>query len=300
MTAPLYVGLDAGGSKTCALATVGSEPPLRLDGPGAHALRDGAAAAAGVCLQLVAQAQDAFHGAPLAGVCVGMAGAGREQERAETERRLREALGEGVPLALVHDAEIALEAAFGPESGAVVIAGTGSIIYARTEDGCSLRAGGWGALLGDDGSGTALGRAALRAALAMRDGGPPTMLADRIAEAHGLDSAEAIVRAVQDGSVRLAMFAPLVLEAAAADDWAAHQILARETNALAQQAGWIATRAGETLARQVAFTGGLSGEAVYAEALTAALARYLPDWRIARSEREPAEGALALAQRLPA
>ncbi|MFN3597155.1 MAG: BadF/BadG/BcrA/BcrD ATPase family protein [Rubricoccaceae bacterium] len=300
MTAPLFVGLDAGGSKTCALATTGAGEPLRLDGPGAHALRDGPEAAAGVCLELIAQAQDAFHSATLAGVCVGMAGAGREEERARTEQRLRTHLGEHVALALVHDADIALEAAFGAGSGTIVIAGTGSIVYARTEDGRSLRAGGWGALLGDDGSGTALGRGALRAALAMRDGGPPTTLAERLAEVHRLDSAEAIVQAVQGGAVRLAMFAPLVLEAAANDDWAAHQIIARETNALAQQAGWVATRGGEALAQRVAFTGGLSGEAIYAEALAGALARYLPGWEVRRSAREPAEGALARAQRLPA
>ncbi|HEX8385076.1 MAG TPA: ATPase, partial [Rubricoccaceae bacterium] len=86
--------------------------------------------------------------------------------------------------------------------------------------------------------------------------------------------------------------------AAEADDWVAGAVLARETNALAQQTGWLATRAAETVAHRIATCGGLTAEPVYRAALDAALARHLPGWTVRRSDAEPAQGALAMAERL--
>ncbi len=295
MSAPLFVGLDAGGTKTAVLAHAGGAPQ-RFVGPGAHALRDGADGAAATLAALVGQARAAFGGAELGGVAVGLAGAGRAPEQDAVAVALRGYLG-GARVAVTHDADVALEAAFGDESGAVLLVGTGTLVYARASDGATLRAGGWGLALGDDGSGAALGRHALRAVLAAHDGGPPTALADLAAEA-GLDTAAAVLDAVYAEARPLASFAPLLLAAAAAEDWVATAILARDTNALAQQAGWLATRAGDTVRHRLATCGGLTAEPVYCAALDAALARHLPGWTVSRSEREPAHGALALAERL--
>jgi glucosamine kinase len=295
MTTPLFVGLDAGGTKTAVLAHAGGAPQ-RFVGPGAHALRDGADGAAETLAALVGQAREAFGGAEIGGVAVGLAGAGRAPEQAAVAAALRGRLG-GARVAVTHDADVALEAAWGSESGAVLLVGTGSLVYARTLDGATLRAGGWGLALGDDGSGAALGRHALRAILAAHDGGPPTALADLAAEA-GLGTPEAVLDAVYNDGRPLAGFAPLLLAAAAADDWVATSLLARETNALAQQTGWLATRAAETVAHRIATCGGLTAEPVYQAALDAALARHLPGWTVRRSDAEPAQGALAMAERL--
>ena len=48
--------------------------------------------------------------------------------------------------------------------GVALIAGTGSVAFGRAADGRTIRCGGWGYLLGDEGSGYAIGRAALRLA----------------------------------------------------------------------------------------------------------------------------------------
>lgn len=294
MPTPLYVGVDAGGTSTAALARVGTET-RRLYGPGAQAFRDGPAAAAATIAALVGEARTAFEEAPLAGLAVGIAGGGRAEERDAVQVALRDSLGTDA-VSVTDDAVIALEAAYGEESGTILVVGTGSIGYARTLDGDILRVGGWGAALVDDGSGASLGRAALRAVLADYDGGPPTSLGALAATLFGLQTADA-VRAEAAGG-RLARFAPLLLAGATEEDWVATSTLARETNALAQQLGWLATRVGDSVTPRLTLAGGLSGEPVYTASLLAALDRHLPGWSLASTPADPAEGALAMALRM--
>lgn len=298
MASPLYLGLDAGGTKTAAVACLAGDPSARrhFAGDAAQATRDGAAAAAASLARLIDEARAAYAGVPLGGVVVGMAGAGAP----ETQEAVRAALAAhvgGARVLVTHDAEIALDAAWGTGSGAVLIVGTGSVVHARTVDGVALRAGGWGPALGDDGSGTALGRAALRGALAAWDGGPPTALAEVLAERHGLADARAVIAAAHAPGARLSAFADVLLAAAEADDWVATQTLAREANALAQQAGWLATAAGDALTPRLALAGGLTRHAVYVAPLRAALDRHLPGWTVADDAVDPVDGALARALR---
>lgn len=295
MTEPVYVGVDAGGTKTALLAARGDETVART-GPGAQALRDGPDAAAATVAELVGQAQDAA-GAPVAGLAVGMAGAGRGETRAALAEALRRRFA-GAAVRVVHDAEVAYHAAWGDESGALLIVGTGSLVFARDGAGRALRAGGWGTALGDDGGGTALGRAALRVLLAALDGGPPSALPAIAAEARGLVSADDVFEAVYARREPLGSFAGLALAAVEAGDWAAEAALHAEVNALAKQAGWLATRAGETVRQRLAVAGGLAGEPVYRAALDAALGRHLPGWTVAARAVRPAEGALAMARAL--
>ena len=95
---------------------------------------------------------------------------------------------------MVNDALVALEAGAPGEPGVVVISGTGSISYGRNAQGEAARAGGWGYVLGDEGSGYWIGRAALRAVLRQADRRGPV---DR---AHGA-AAEAFRRGAPAGSI---------------------------------------------------------------------------------------------------
>jgi N-acetylglucosamine kinase-like BadF-type ATPase len=303
----LFIGLDAGGTKT-ALRAEGPGGAFTRTGPGVNVRRDGPEAAVNVLGALIVNARAAQPEAVLGGVAAGIAGAGEETDQRRIAAALRQALGptgSGIPVAVVHDAEIALEAAFpsgtsrfGDGTGVIVIAGTGSIVYGRLSTGATLRAGGWGRRLGDDGSGTALGRAALRAACAHRDGGPPTALTARLAETDGLDSLDAILRWTYDGHGDLATLAPPLLAAAEAGDTVASAILDAETDALAQQAAWLARRAGGRLEKRVSLLGGLIEEPTYRQALLQALAHRLPGWLAAPCACEPVEGAVRLARRL--
>ncbi|WP_094547936.1 BadF/BadG/BcrA/BcrD ATPase family protein [Rubricoccus marinus] len=295
----LVIGLDAGGTKTAAHARLGSRE-FTLTGPGTNVLRDGTDAAARTLAEIVREASGEAGGAAVSSVCAGVAGAGREPERSQLEFSLAASLGTDVTVRVVHDAHIALDAAWEGGSGAVLVVGTGSVLFGRTEEGEMVRAGGWGSRLGDDGSGTALGRAAVRATLAAFDGGPPTALTERFAESEDLHSAADVVHVVYEANRPLASFAPVLLAACEAGDWVAEQALMRETNALGQQAGWLATRVADTLTHRLALVGGLSGEPVYRAALTSALDRHLPGWAIEADPPPPVRGALWMAEALVA
>ena len=299
MGSALVIGVDAGGTKTALRAEAGGRA-LHLVGPGLNLRRDGQEAAARRLTALVAEAVAAHPGHPLDGLAVGLAGGGDEDDRAALGQRLRSALalGPAFPLLVVHDAEIALEAAFGDGPGVVVIAGTGSVVYARLYTGDTLRAGGWGSRLGDAGSGTALGRAALRAACAHHDGGLPTTLTARLAEAYGLDDLDALLGWASDESNDPATLAPLLVAAADGGDGVAGDLLEAETDALAQQAAWLVRRAGGRAERRIALLGGLLNETPYQQALLQALAHRLPGWFASVADRAPVEGAVALARKL--
>ena len=296
MSDALFVGVDGGGTKTVALAAVGDRT-ARFSGGAAQALRDGSGVAAEAVAALIDEARDHFPEAELAGVAVGLAGAGRESVRSAVADALRPALGDA-PLVVTHDADVAYHAAWGEDSGALVLVGTGSLVLARLDDGAEHRVGGWGSALGDDGSGAALGRAALRALLAALDGGPPSALPEIAAESHALASRSDVLTAVYESARPLGSFAPLLLAAVEAGDWAAEAALRAETNALAKQVGWIATQCGDGLKKRLAVFGGLAGEPVYWAALEPAIERHVPGWSVARPDAEPVDGALAMARAL--
>jgi N-acetylglucosamine kinase-like BadF-type ATPase len=78
----------------------------------------------------------------------------------------------GCKVTVVHDTRLVLAAA-GLESGIALIAGTGSVAFGRDRKGRESRAGGWGWLLGDDGSGPWLAREAAREVMRRADAGEP-------------------------------------------------------------------------------------------------------------------------------
>ena len=293
----LYIGLDAGGTKTALLARVAQrETPLTLTGPAANLQRQGEAETARVLATLARQAIDRNPDARLAAVCAGIAGAGHPADQQALAARLRSLLGDLGPFALeiTHDGAIALEAAFEGGSGVIVIAGTGSILFARTDTGETTRAGGWGYLLGDEGSGHHLGLDGLRAVAHAYDGGPPTRLQLLLAHRHGLDAAPAIIHAVYREAWPVQQMAPLVLEAAETGDDVAQRIVAGQTQALARQARWLAGRAGRIEPR-LALMGGLTRSDYYKQTLSDALRAALPGWRIQDPLHPPVVGALRLA-----
>ena len=130
----------------------------------------------------------------------------------------------------ISDVELAHAAAFSGGPGILVIAGTGSIAIARDRRGRWRRAGGWGQLLGDEGSGFWIGRAALRNPLLRRRlrQGPY----DDVFLTHGLPPTPESVRII-------ASLAPRVLRLARTDPQARHirDEAARHLRALARQAG---------------------------------------------------------------
>ena len=125
------------------------------------------------------------------GLCIGAAGVNNLRMAQMVEKAFS---GTGIPYRLMGDQEIAHTGALDGKEGIILIAGTGSVCFGKNRSGKSAMAGGWGHLLGDEGSGYGLGRDVLAAVARQFDGyGKPTVLTDMIAEEFGLDSPEKIV-----------------------------------------------------------------------------------------------------------
>lgn len=235
------------------------------DGVGAPGLaaRDGVAAALDSILPLTAHL-----GVPISSIAVGAAGAWTAPAAAsELARRLADAMG--VPAAVTSDVVSAHAGALDGNPGVLLIAGTGAAALgiAPGIDGRDGGAGvatlvdGWGPELGDFGSGSWLGREALRAVLrASVSLGPSTDLTDAVAVPVGAPSAIHTWLA-EDGALprRLATLAPLVLDAAESGDRVAGEIAAEAVRLLT--ASVVAASSGSAASSrstQVTLHGGLS------------------------------------------
>lgn len=296
-----YVGLDAGATKTHLLAECSNCPDrVELQGAGANPQRIGLDGAADVLAGLVREAIQSHQPLETLAISAGVAGAGRETEQKALTDRLRGALDEeaaSVRVQIVHDALIALDAAFGAESGLVVIVGTGSVVLARATDGSLVQVGGWGYLLGDIASGYAVGRAGLRAVAEAFDGGPATDLKERVRNHLNIEGREDLIHRVYQNSLAVQEMAPVVITAAAEGDAVASRILADQASELTKHVGWLLER-DETIAPRAAILGGLVQNDHYAQVLCRALREQLSDWSIEILQSEPVVGALRRARRL--
>lgn len=168
----IVVGIDGGGSKTHAIVADESGNSMgEATGPGSAVKPGEEEASAEVIATTV---REALENAGMANVtprvlCVGVAGAGRENAKQALWQALagREIANDVV----IHtDTAIALDDAFGDGPGVLLIAGTGSAAFGRSPAGTTGRCGGWGPIIGDEGSGTWIGRRALSIVTAAADG----------------------------------------------------------------------------------------------------------------------------------
>jgi glucosamine kinase len=236
MTERIYVGIDGGGTHTTATATDAQGRELaRLQG-GAGLVQStdptaGAAALADLTERVLRAAGAAL---PATALCCALAGAGREEDQlAIAAALLREAITERVRI--VTDADAAFHDAFATGPGILLIAGTGSIALGRNQESRTARVGGWGALLGDEGSGYALGLAALRASVRAHDGrAPETALLPGLLAQLALASPDDLIHWTTGATKKaVAALAPLVLDAAAAGDDVARAAVAEAARELA-------------------------------------------------------------------
>jgi N-acetylglucosamine kinase-like BadF-type ATPase len=258
---PLLIGADVGGSKTAVGVSEGGAVLARADGPGA-AVRPGRALASATMIAEVVRRALAETGR-LSGdvLIVGAAGAGRDPERSELAKALRaENLARHVEVTT--DVELALAGAFESGPGIVVSAGTGSIAVGRDATGARRRIGGYGWQMGDEGSGYAMGRAALGAVSRAHDGrSPRTALTERVLAAARCDDFDALVRwAASASPSEMASLAPHVLEVATQGDPLAQGIADYAARELSQLAICLLPQLTAEPPIGVALTGGLLAE----------------------------------------
>jgi N-acetylglucosamine kinase-like BadF-type ATPase len=248
---PHVLGVDGGGTKTVAwLAPLVDDGAGAIfgrgqSGPGNPRAAGFETAQANIEAAIAAAFADAgLPRTPVAAACFGLAGAGRlvEQERITawaTERQLAKCVR------VTGDAEPILAAASPDNCGIALICGTGSLAWGRNRAGEVSRCGGWGYLLGDEGSGYAIARAGLQAAMRAADGrGPRTELLDLLGRELGAPSPSDLIERVYAPKMtreRLAGLAKVVFDAARTDP-VAQAIVAAAAAELAEMIAVLSAR----------------------------------------------------------
>lgn len=297
----LVVGLDGGGTQTRALAAT----------PGAVAGRG----AGGPCNVAAVSVLEAFQSAreaawmalsgvgaapnDVGAVCAGVAGCSFEDRRRAFAQGLQ-ALFPNSRVSVVPDYAIALAGATNNAPGVIVIAGTGSAAFGESASGETHKAGAYGYLIDDAGSGYGVGRLALAAVLRAADGtGGETCLRGRVLECLGLTSVADIVPGVYGGRIdRLAIAALSQVVAHAAteeNDTVARTILMRAGGGLAQLAHGVTARlfSDASEAFPVVPIGGLwNAGPVLSDVFARSLQRFAPQAVIATPLSSPVEGAV--------
>jgi len=294
------IGIDAGGTKTvCLLADEQGQIVSRARGEGANLQAAGELQVEKILHKVMDDAIDDRAIAPAA-ICLGIAGVDRPNDAA-TVRSIMKRIGFNSRVLIVNDALIALETGLPGQPGVVIISGTGSIAYGRNAAGEAARAGGWGYVLGDEGSGYWIGRAALRAVLRAADArGPATVLTPMLLEHFNVTQPQLLLHEVYHQQLKpaeIGALAQCVHAAFLQGDAAAIGILRGAAEELEGGALSVARRLGLTYE---SFGFILSGGIFRAvPSLEQELSRRLPLGAprsvVKRLDREPAEGAVMLA-----
>jgi N-acetylglucosamine kinase-like BadF-type ATPase len=261
----LVIGVDGGGSRTRArLANARGETLGTGEAGAANPHADGLQAAQREILSAIRRAFDDAHLEQqiVAAACLGIGGVERADERAQWQAWARETIAKRVEV--MNDGEIVLAAGSPENWGVALIAGTGSIVWGKARDGRIARAGGWGYLIGDEGSAFDLAREALRAVAQAADGrGEDTRLLPVILEFWNLrEPMELIPRVYRSGlkPADIARLAPVIVRIAEEGDGVARKLIERAGAALADTVIVVA-RALQFEQAPLALAGGLLLEA---------------------------------------
>ena len=265
MSEPLFMGIDGGGSKLrIAIADANLNQLSTLTAGSVNPSIVGRAAARE---RIQGGILDALRSANLrheniTAVGIGIAGA----SNLHSEDWLLETVKPVLPdshLAPSSDMEIALVGGLAQRHGILLLAGTGSAVYGVKPDGERLQVGGWGYLIGDEGSSFWIGLQLLRHITRAFDSGARgcmSALGRACLDELGLSQARELVawvyRSETAPAVRIASLAPFVLKRADAGDELASEILRRAARHLAEQLETVRRRLNYAEA-SIAFAGGL-------------------------------------------
>lgn len=296
---PYAFGVDGGASNSRAvLATLQGEVLHTAKGPGVNYHVCGSQSAVNTLHKLFEECLDSARAkaGECRGLCFGLSGIGRDHDQEVMTPILNQKFQSGSYI-LTSDAEIALSGGSLSDQGILVIAGTGSMVYGRSESGIVARAGGHGALISDEGSGYRIGLEALRAI--SRDEEElsiPTVLKEKVYEVMGFRGLEDLVQWANSGQAtkdKIAAFAPLVLNAADDNDPVADEILHQQADQLALYVESVYNRLQTPDRVDVILTGGILDQASnYWQIVRRKIMYLIPGAHVSAPKLEPVLGAV--------
>lgn len=302
--ADYVIGIDGGGTKTLgAIANAEGEILSQFEvgstNPHSNSLDVVRENLGKLTAKLVADANCTAE--DVKAICLGMAGVDRPEDKPMITDLVHEFLPNAEVLP-VNDGVIALTGGALRPFGIIVISGTGSISFGINEKGERVRAGGWGHILGDEGSGYTIALRALRAIMRAHDGRiEPTSLQKSILEHLHLERPDQLlgwIRDINANKAEIAALSRLIHQAAANGDPVAVEILESEAEELAEIVEAVSRKLflnGETNYEIIVAGGNLRKADQYFGMFQKALAKRLPEINIMRPRKEPVEGAVILA-----
>ncbi len=299
----IILGIDGGGTKTVCLAASPAGAVLgRGDGGPANYLSEGIERAEESLRAAIRGALQAAEASPqdVALAAAGLAGASRESDR-RVLGEVFDRLLPGVPRIIEPDAVIALLGATDCRPGVIIISGTGSMAFGMDHNERRARTGGWGFILGDEGSGYDIARRGLIACLRAYDGrGPETAIRAKVLAVLGLENTEDLIPFSYANPLspgRIAALYPAVLEAADEGDPIACRLIEEAAAALAEM---VATTAAKLDFGQegplFTMAGGVFRGRSLRERFRQALVRRCPSAVLEDPRHPPEVGALYLAR----
>ena len=243
------IGLDGGGTKTkCIIADETGKPLLETSGGPSGIISKGADKAASNILELISSSINKLNASveDVTIILAGVAGAGRKFHADQLKSLLLGKLPAGFTKVYIEsDARIALEGALAGEPGAVLIAGTGSVIFGKDNAGKIHRAGGFGKVIGDEGSGYSIGIKTLRLISNMIDSRKTAgKILDRFREIYHINNEDDLINLVHNPGFDIASIAMFTIKNADEGIKEAEEILEEESEELIKHIKVIKSRMG--------------------------------------------------------
>lgn len=298
------IGLDGGGTKTkCVLTDFNFNSIYTCHGGPSNFLIIGTQKVSETILSLILESIShlKISSEDITSILIGTTGAGRQHDAEKLKHdfiQYSESKGYSFKSFNVDsDARIALEGAFSGGHGSLLIAGTGSMMIGKDKNNNIHRVGGFGKFIGDEGSGSTLGRRGLNQIAKEFDGrGDKTLLTEILKQDFRITDSSELITEVYRNNFDVASFAPKVIEAAQSGDRVAKNILNEESDELLLHVKSIYKMIGEETLK-LCLTGGIiATENFYSDMLKKKIKLHLPNVKIVSAENPPEIGAAFMAK----
>jgi len=298
------IGFDCGATKSeCAVADLSGKILFREKSDPANFLVIGVKQASANIISLIKRCSVKLNGSEFEMIVIGAAGAGRKEDAEKLRKAIIKKLKDEKifvkSLIIIGDHEIALKAAFPNSPGCILIAGTGSIIYGKDSKNKIHRIGGFGRMIGDEGSGHSIGRKGLQVVSKHLDGrNKKTKILELLDKKHKINSSEELIKKVYKENFDVASVAEIVLHAAAKKDRTALRILDEESDELIDHIKAILQKM-RVKKINISFAGSLlTNKNVYSNMLKKKIKASLPSVKIVKPKFSPVEGAILIAKEM--
>lgn len=292
-----WLGIDAGGTQSTVVC-IDTELNIKYKSTnsGMHAKRFTIEQQAEKVFKLIEPVLKKKSASDISGICIGLAGAGRikEQQTLQSALLLRDSR---FRYHVTSDAIIGHVGAFHNENGILVITGTGSIVLGRVNLNWE-RAGGYGFLTGDEGSGYHIAVQGLKAISNMFDGDRKTKLMDYIVQNFGINDRDEFIHFIYSDEFEPQIIAPFVLQSAKSGDEICQNIIQKDCEGLARQV-LLVTNKLKMGSPSIILAGGLQRNKYFQNKIRESIYKKIPDVRWHTSALEPAVGACLYMMNMP-